>query len=74
MEDGDNYPCALNAAGEVAVRAFLDKKISFTGIGEVIEEVLGKNKRKKANSFEALVETDLKARSLAETAVKRRTK
>ena len=74
MEDGDNYPCALNAAGEVAVRAFLDKKISFTGIGEVIEEVLGKNRRKKAGSFEALVETDLKARAHAEAAVKRRTK
>ena len=58
-----------NAGGE-----FVSGEKIAQAIGEVIEEVLGKNRRKKANTFEALVETDLKARSLAETAVKRRTK
>jgi 1-deoxy-D-xylulose-5-phosphate reductoisomerase len=29
LEMGDNYPCALNGAGEIAVRAFLDEKIPF---------------------------------------------
>jgi 1-deoxy-D-xylulose-5-phosphate reductoisomerase len=37
---GGPYPAALNAANEVAVRAFLDRKIKFLQIPEVIEEVL----------------------------------
>src|ERR1700691_2208284 len=34
------YPCAFNAADEVAVEAFLDRRIPFSGIAEVIEQVL----------------------------------
>ncbi len=74
MEDGDNYPCSLNGAGEVAVKAFLDKKIPFTAIWEVIESALCSTKRKKANSYEALQETDERARMLAQAAVAKYTK
>jgi 1-deoxy-D-xylulose-5-phosphate reductoisomerase len=38
---GGAYPVALNAANEVAVGAFLDGKIRFLSIADVIEEVLG---------------------------------
>lgn len=64
-EAGENYPCALNGAGEVAVRAFLDKKIPFLAIPEVIEGALQKTERVKPDSYEALFETDLKARAYA---------
>jgi 1-deoxy-D-xylulose-5-phosphate reductoisomerase len=37
---GGAYPVALNAANEVAVEAFLDGRIRFVGIADVIEEVL----------------------------------
>ena len=37
---GDAYPVALNAANEVAVEAFLERRIGFLHIAEVIEEVL----------------------------------
>jgi 1-deoxy-D-xylulose-5-phosphate reductoisomerase len=37
---GDAYPVALNAANEVAVEAFLERRIGFLQIAEVIEEVL----------------------------------
>ncbi len=37
---GGTAPCALNAADEVAVAAFLDGRLPFTGIAEVIAEVL----------------------------------
>lgn len=65
LELGDNYSCALNGAGEVAVRAFLDERISFLEIGETMEEVLSKTERMKADSYGALCETDARARALA---------
>lgn len=71
LEDGDNYPCSLNGAGEVAVKAFLDKKIPFTGIAEVVEEVLCKTRRKKADCYENLLATDERARSLATGALEK---
>ena len=37
---GGAYPVALNAANEVAVQAFLERRIGFLQIGDVIEEVL----------------------------------
>ena len=70
IEKGDNYPCALNGAGEVAVRAFLDGKLPFLGIAEVIEHVLENTERVKATDYNVLVETDRKARELARMFVK----
>lgn len=64
-ETGDNYPCALNGAGEVAVRAFLDGRIGFTQIADTIEEVLQNTQRERAQSYAALVDTDKRARALA---------
>ncbi len=64
-EMGDNYPCALNGAGEIAVRAFLDGRIAFTAIAETIEAALLKTERVKPDSYEALKQTDERARALA---------
>ncbi|MBQ8291424.1 MAG: 1-deoxy-D-xylulose-5-phosphate reductoisomerase [Clostridia bacterium] len=64
-ELADNYPCALNGAGEVAVRAFLDEKISFLQIADTIAYALEKTERQAATSYEVLGETDLRARALA---------
>lgn len=61
---GDNYPCAMNAASEVAVRAFLDGKIAFTDIAEVISDVVGKTERLSL-SLASLEHTDERARALA---------
>ena len=71
-ETGDNYPCALNGAGEVAVRAFLEKKIPFLAIPEVIEGALAKTVRLKPDAYEALLETDLKARAYANEMISRK--
>ncbi|MBQ8885741.1 MAG: 1-deoxy-D-xylulose-5-phosphate reductoisomerase [Clostridia bacterium] len=68
-EDGGVYPCALNAAGEIAVKAFLKGWIPFTGIAETIEDVLCKTRRAKAESYAVLEETDLKARALAQNGI-----
>ena len=64
-EMGDNYPCALNGAGEIAVRAFLDGRIDFPAIAEAIEATLLKTERVKPESYEILKETDARARALA---------
>ncbi len=65
-EQGDNYPCALNGAGEIAVHAFLQKRIGFLEIANTIEEVLQKTERVCPDSYAALRETDARARALAE--------
>ena len=68
-EMGDNYPCALNGAGEVAVRAFLDGRIAFTEIAKTIASALEKTERVKTESYEILKETDARARDYAQAFV-----
>ena len=70
LEEGDNYSCALNGAGEIAVRAFLEERISFLQIAETMKAVLEKTERVKANSYEVLKETDARARALAREYIK----
>ena len=69
-EMGDNYPCALNGAGEIAVRAFLNGRIGFTKIAETIEAAMQKTERLKPDSYEVLAQTDARARALAEEYIK----
>ena len=65
LELGDNYPCALNGAGEIAVHAFLQERIAFTEIAETMKAVLEKTERMQTTSYEVLKETDARARALA---------
>ncbi len=65
LELGDNYPCALNGAGEIAVHAFLQERIAFTEIADTMKAALEKTERMKADSYEILKETDARARALA---------
>jgi 1-deoxy-D-xylulose-5-phosphate reductoisomerase len=68
---GGAYPVALNAANEVAVEAFLDHRIEFLQIAEVIEEVLEAVPEfgAKLESMEAIVGVDHWGRERAEKAV-----
>src|SRR5262249_4488567 len=59
------YPCAFNAADEVAVEAFLDGRLPFGGIAEVIESVLGRTKKTRLDSISDVVAADGEARRLA---------
>ena len=61
---GDNYPCAMNAANEIAVKAYLDDRIKFYDIPKVIGRATEKCRR-AAPTFEALIETDREARAVA---------
>lgn len=65
LERGGNMPCVLNAANEVAVAEFLNDRLSFLGISEVVEQCLAKSHYVKEPSLEDYVETDKDARRRA---------
>ena len=65
LEMGDNYACALNGAGEIAVHAFFQGRIAFTEIADTMKVALDKTERMKVVSYEVLKETDARARALA---------
>ena len=64
-ESGGTYPCAYNAANEVAVAAFLDGELPFLAIPEVVEETLAAVGGTPARDVGDLVEADAEARGLA---------
>jgi len=70
LKEGGAQTCALNAADEVAVAAFLDRKLSFSGIPRVIERVLERMPRTKLSVIEDVVAADGEARRLAQEEVR----
>jgi 1-deoxy-D-xylulose-5-phosphate reductoisomerase len=67
---GGTAPCVLNAADEVAVAAFLDGRIPFTGIAAVIERVLEEMPARPVTHFDDLFATDAEARQRSEERVR----
>ncbi|TMK54501.1 MAG: 1-deoxy-D-xylulose-5-phosphate reductoisomerase, partial [Actinobacteria bacterium] len=65
-ERGGSYPCAFNAANEIAVAAFLDGRLPFLGIAAVVEETLAAVDGAPPRDLDDLVEADAGARALAE--------
>ena len=65
-EAGGSAPAMLNAANEVAVSAFLDRRIRYPEIASIIEEVLVLEPVVAVNELDAVFAADAKARSLAE--------
>jgi 1-deoxy-D-xylulose-5-phosphate reductoisomerase len=63
---GGTYPCVFNAANEVAVAAFLDGRLPFLGIAEVVEEALAAADGAPARDLDELEEADAAARRVAE--------
>jgi 1-deoxy-D-xylulose-5-phosphate reductoisomerase len=66
---GGTYPCAFNAANEVAVDAFLARRLPFLGIAEIVEETLAEIDGAPAEDLAGLTEADAGARRLAERRV-----
>ena len=64
-EQGGTYPCAYNAANEVAVAAFLDGRLPFLAIAETVEETLAAVDGAPAGDLDELYEADAEARRLA---------
>jgi len=66
LNRGGNMPCILNAANEVAVKAFLEGKIGFLQMPDVVEYSLGKIPYIAAPEFESLEITDKRTREATE--------
>jgi 1-deoxy-D-xylulose-5-phosphate reductoisomerase len=60
-------PAVFNAANEVAVRAFLEGRIAFRAIGEVIQAVLDAHDASSARDLETVLAADRWAREQGET-------
>ena len=65
MKAGGNIPCAMNAANEIAVRAFLEKKIGFLQMPDIIERCMTNITSIAQPGFDDYVETDSEARAMA---------
>ena len=71
LRKGGALPCALNAADEVAVAAFLERKLPFSGIPEVIERVLERTPRSRFEKMDDVLTADAEARRMAKEEVSR---
>jgi 1-deoxy-D-xylulose-5-phosphate reductoisomerase len=66
-ERGGTFPCAFNAANEVAVAAFLDGRIRFTEIAALVEGALSRVDGAPAGDLGELVDADARAREAVAT-------
>ena len=71
IEKGGNMPCILNAANEVAVDAFLQRKLPYLRIADVIENTMQKASFLPDISIDNLVQTNAEARKIANEEVKK---
>ena len=69
LREGGTAPAVLNAANEVAVAAFLEGKLRFTAIAQVIERALERASATRAENLEAVLEADRGARRAASDCV-----
>lgn len=65
LKKGGNQPCILNAANEIAVSKFLEDRIGFLEMSDVVESCLNKISYISTPNFEDYVETDKETRILA---------
>jgi 1-deoxy-D-xylulose-5-phosphate reductoisomerase len=69
---GGTAPTVLNAANEVAVQAFLDRRLNFVGISRVIDKVLQRLDSSPVRALGDVMEADAAARRLAVTLIEPR--
>ena len=69
LNQGGNMPCIVNAANEIVNRAFIDDRIEYTRIAEIIEQTMNKISLSKDSTLETYLETDREARLYASTLI-----
>ena len=69
MESGGNMPCIVNATNEVVVAAFLENKIGFLQMSDIIETVMAKADFVKNPSYDDYVATDIAVRRLTKSLI-----
>ncbi len=71
-EIGQNTGLILNAANEISVEYFLEDKITYLDIPNVIEDILETSKVVEHESLETIVENDLEVRKLTKDLIKKK--
>jgi 1-deoxy-D-xylulose-5-phosphate reductoisomerase len=74
VEAGGAKTIALNAADEVAVAAFLEERIGFDAIPQIVEDVMSATPAGRLESIHTVLALDAEARQLAEDMVKQRSR
>lgn len=69
LKQGGNMPCIVNAANEIANRAFIDDKIGFEQIADIIEKTMQQITFTKDSTLETYLQTDKEARQYASTLI-----
>ena len=67
QETGGSATCTLNAADEIAVEAFLQGRIGFTAISEIVQETLVPAAARQPRTIGDILEMDRESRALART-------
>ncbi|MGA2739263.1 MAG: 1-deoxy-D-xylulose-5-phosphate reductoisomerase [Bryobacteraceae bacterium] len=65
QEAGGSATCTLNAADEIAVEAFLEGEIGFTGIASVVEETLNRMPNRQPRTVADILDIDRESRCMA---------
>ena len=74
QEAGGSATCTLNAADEVAVEAFLERRIDFPSIYRIVEQTVSKLARRQPATIGDILEVDRESRSLARELIGRDSK
>ncbi len=72
LEEGESFPIALNAANEVVVSAFLEQRIKFMDISDVVTEVVENHQKRKVQSLEDIFDVDRETRRVSLDLLKKR--
>ncbi len=72
LQTEKSLPVALNAANEVAVGAFLNRNIDFSGIAEAVGGVLDRHELRPVNDLESVFEVDFETRRRTENFIRQR--
>src|SRR6185436_7728192 len=67
LEGGGTLPAVLNAANEEAVAAFLDHRLSFTGIAALVADIMEAHPPSTLRTLDDVLEADRWARERAQT-------
>ncbi|NIO48473.1 MAG: 1-deoxy-D-xylulose-5-phosphate reductoisomerase [Candidatus Aminicenantes bacterium] len=72
LEEGESFPIVLNAANEVVVSAFLEKRIKFMDISEVVSAIVENHQKRKVQSLEDIFDVDRETRRASLDLLKKR--
>lgn len=72
LDEGASFPIVLNAANEVAVDAFLQKKLGFLEISEIVSKTIESHQKREVQSLEDIFLVDREARQIARNLIERR--